>query len=120
MNNLEFELDTAPWRRYLEGLAEGARIPAAQLLSLMEDEDEQSVEDALELCRERCIFPRVEKLPKTYGFGETARILRSEEQLVKKGSSRTEEEEAYLKMLLEGGSFVAYQNLDTIRKWLKL
>ncbi len=85
MNNLEFELDTAPWRRYLEGLAEGARIPAAQLLSLMEDEDEQSVEDALELCRERCIFPRVEKLPKTYGFGETARILRSEEQLVKKG-----------------------------------
>jgi len=41
------------------------------------------------------------------------------EQLVKKGSRRTEEEEAYLKMLLEGGSFVAYQNLDTIRKWLK-
>lgn len=41
------------------------------------------------------------------------------EQLVKKGSRRTEDEQAYLKMLLEGGSFVAYQNLDSIRKWLK-
>ena len=85
MNNLEFTFDTAPWRRYLEELADGARIPAAQLLSLMESEDEETLEEALELCQERSIFPRVEQLPKFYGSGEMARRLRLEEQWVSKG-----------------------------------
>jgi len=39
--------------------------------------------------------------------------------LESKGSARTEEEQRYLDMLLKGGSFVAYQNLNTIRNWLK-
>lgn len=85
MNNLEFEFEAAPWRRYLDDLADGARIPAAQLLSLMEEEDEQTLEEALEICQERSIFPRVEKLPKIYGYGEDARRLRAEEQLAAKG-----------------------------------
>ena len=41
------------------------------------------------------------------------------EKLLDKGSRRTAEEQAYLDMLLKGGSFVAYQNLDIIRDWLK-
>ena len=41
------------------------------------------------------------------------------EALQDKGSRRTPEEQAQLDMYLKGGSFVAYQNLDTIRKWLK-
>lgn len=41
------------------------------------------------------------------------------EALVKKGSGRTEEEQAYLDMLLKGGSFVAYKNLNSLRKWLR-
>lgn len=41
------------------------------------------------------------------------------EALQDKGSRRTPEERAQLDMYLKGGSFVAYQNLDTIRKWLK-
>lgn len=32
---------------------------------------------------------------------------------------RTRVEQANLDMLLKGGSFVAYENLDTIRKWMK-
>ena len=39
-------------------------------------------------------------------------------QLQDRGSRRTEEEQRYLDMLLKGGSFVAYKNLDTIRNWL--
>ena len=31
---------------------------------------------------------------------------------------RTEYEQANLDMLLKGGSFVAYENLKTIRKWM--
>ena len=40
-------------------------------------------------------------------------------KLQDKGSRRTPVEQANLDMLLKGGSFVAYQNLDTIRNWLK-
>lgn len=87
MSNLEFEFESAPWRRYLEELAPGARIPAAQLLSLMEEEDEQTLEEALDICERQCIFPRVEKLPRIYGTGDMAVRLRAEEQLVAKGLS---------------------------------
>lgn len=41
------------------------------------------------------------------------------EQLERKGKQRTAEEQANLDMLLRGGSFVAFQNLTTIRNWLK-
>lgn len=41
------------------------------------------------------------------------------EALQAKGSRRTPEEQANLDMLLKGGSFVAYRNLDVIREWLK-
>ena len=35
-----------------------------------------------------------------------------------KGARRTPQEQANLDMLLKGGSFVAYQNLASIREWL--
>ena len=34
-------------------------------------------------------------------------------------SNRTEQEDAYLSMLLRGGSFVEYQNLKPIQEWLE-
>jgi hypothetical protein len=37
--------------------------------------------------------------------------------LAKKG--RTEQEQAYLNMLLRGGSFVEYQNLKPIQEWME-
>ena len=40
-------------------------------------------------------------------------------ELQAKGKNRTEWEERYLDMLIKGGSFVAYENLKTIREWLK-
>ena len=41
------------------------------------------------------------------------------EALVAKGSRRTAQEQAQLDFLLKGGDCVAYQNLGTIRGWLK-
>ena len=41
------------------------------------------------------------------------------EALRDKGSRRTPEEEAQYQMLVGGGSFVAFENLDTIREWMK-
>lgn len=39
-------------------------------------------------------------------------------QLLSK-KNRTEQEDAYLSMLIRGGSFVAYQNLKPIQEWLE-
>ena len=41
------------------------------------------------------------------------------EALRDKGSRRTPEEDKQLDFLLHGGSFVAFENLETIRAWMK-
>ncbi len=41
------------------------------------------------------------------------------ESLRDKGSRRTPEEETQYQMLLKGGSFVAFENLETIRDWMR-
>ena len=41
------------------------------------------------------------------------------ESLRDKGSRRTPEENKQLDFLLHGGSFVAFENLETIREWIK-
>ena len=41
------------------------------------------------------------------------------ESLRNKGSRRTPEENKQLDFLLHGGSFVAFENLETIREWIK-
>ena len=41
------------------------------------------------------------------------------ESLRDRGSRRTPEEDKQLDFLLHGGSFVAFENLETIRKWMK-
>ena len=41
------------------------------------------------------------------------------ESLRNKGSRRTPEENKQLDFLLHGGSFVAFENLETIRAWMK-
>ena len=48
MNNLEFEFDAAPWEDFLESLGDAGTYSSAQLLSLMENEDEQTLEEALD------------------------------------------------------------------------
>ena len=47
-------------------------------------------------------------------------VTRSTRQALReKGSRRTPEEEKQYKMLTEGGSCVAFENLGGLRKWLR-
>ena len=48
--------------------------------------------------------------------GMATRSMR--EALQDKGSRRTPEENRYLDFLLHGGSFVAFENLETIQEWM--
>lgn len=85
MNEMAFSFGEAPWESVLNMLEPGGKLSAAQLLTLLEEEDEQSVEDALLALQEKRILPDLSDLPVTSGSGETALRLRQEAQLVHKG-----------------------------------
>lgn len=46
-------------------------------------------------------------------------VTRTVRRQLQEKKNRTKEEQAYLDMLLKGGSFVAFENLEGIRSWLK-
>ena len=59
--------------------------------------------------------------PKKVGFIKrraVQMVTKSFREALQAKSKRTEYEQQNLDMLLKGGSFVAYKNLDTIRNWM--
>ena len=59
--------------------------------------------------------------PKKVGFIKrraVQMVTKSFREALQAKSKRTEYEQQTLDMLLKGGSFVAYKNLDTIRNWM--
>ena len=72
MMNLEFSFDTAPWEAALGQIADGGSICAAQLITLLEGETEESVEEALLQLELRGIALDIAGLPKPAATGETA------------------------------------------------
>ena len=92
MNDIIF--DTPAWETELEAIEEGGRLSAVRFLTLMEGEEDETVEDALQLLEQRDILLDVSDLPKVHGVGEAAVRLRREEQLVQSGDLLKNLEEA--------------------------
>ena len=84
MANLDFTFETAPWEQYLYALQMGDKVSAAQLLTLLEGEEEQAVEDALQRIEEACMEMDLTGLPKTGAAGEAALRLRQEMGMARK------------------------------------
>ena len=87
MNKLEFSFEPAPWEQWLGNFPQGASVPAGGLLTLLEGEEEQELEDALQAMEEAGMELDIRDLPKSFGSGETALCLRQEQQLAQKGIS---------------------------------
>ena len=83
MNELDFSFEAAPWEEYLDTVSDSAS--AMTLLTLLEGEDEETLEDALLELEGRHVILDISELPKPAGTGEAAARLRQEEQLVAKG-----------------------------------
>ena len=81
-----FEFEESPWEAAISALGEGSRFGAMQLLTLLEEESEETVEEALQLLEEKRITLDISDLPKPPGTGEAALRLHREEELVKQGS----------------------------------
>ena len=85
MNDLDFSFEQSPWEAFLRTKGMGDTVSAATLLSMLEGEDEQAVEDALLDLETGCMILDISGLPKAGGVGEAAVRLRREMQMVKKG-----------------------------------
>lgn len=102
MMDLEFSFDNAPWEAALAEIPDGGSVDAAQLLTLLEGEGEEVVEEALLQLELRHITLDISRLPKGGATGEAALRLRREEQLVRSGRLMTDlEENDPLRLYLE-------------------
>ena len=102
MSPLELSFDEPSYETALDKMIEDGCISAAQFLTLMEGEDEETFEEALQLLNDRHILPDLSDLPIPAADGEAAVRLRREQQLVEKGTLLTElEENDPLRLYLE-------------------
>ena len=88
MANLDFTFESSPWEDFLRRKSMGDSVSAAQLLTLLEGEEEQAVEEALQHIEEGCMEIDLSTLPKTGAAGEAALRLRQEMGMVKKHYSQ--------------------------------
>lgn len=87
MNGLDFSFEPSPWETWLRTKQMGDSVSAAELLTLLEEESEQAVEDALQEIEMACMVLDVSGLPDHVASGEAAVRLRREMQLAQKGLS---------------------------------
>lgn len=85
MNDLDFSFEDSPWEVYLRTKKTGEKVSAAQMLAMLEGEEEQAVEDAFQEMEQKQLVLDISDLPKFAGSGEAAVRLRQEVQLVQKG-----------------------------------
>ncbi len=85
MNDLEFSFEPDLWETFRMSLTMGDTVSASQILTLLEGEDGQTLEDALQELETACVKLDVSDLPKNGGTGDTAVRLKQEAQLVQEG-----------------------------------
>ena len=85
MNNLEYSFEPTPWETFRMSLTMGDTVSASQLLTLLEGEEGQVLEDALQELETACVKLDISDLPKTAGTGDVALRLKQEAQLVREG-----------------------------------
>lgn len=102
MNDLEFSFEPDPWETFRMSLTMGDAVSAAQILTLLEGEDAQVLEDALQELETACVRLDISDLPKNSGTGDTAVRLKQEVQLVREGlKPKTLEPNDPLRLYLE-------------------
>ena len=90
MTPLEFDFNERSWEAALDQLMQAEPFCAAQFLTLMEGEDEEAFEEALQMLNDRHILPDLSELPVPACEGEAGLRLRREQQLVKENKLLTE------------------------------
>lgn len=99
---MDFSFEKTPWEQFLDTLPQGSDISALQLLTLLESETDEALDDAFQALLEENITVDLSDLPRNEAAGEAALRLRREAELVKKGDLlRALEENDPLRLYLE-------------------
>jgi len=85
MNGMDFSFEPTAWDRYRLTKQLGDVVEATDLLTMLEAESDQALEDALLDMEEGCLMLSLAGLPKAAGTGEAALRLRQEMLFVKNG-----------------------------------
>lgn len=85
MIDLDISFEQSPWETFLSSQGANAVVSANQLLALLEGEDEQTAEDALNMLESMGLALNVQELAGNAGSGDTAVRLGQEIQMVKNG-----------------------------------
>lgn len=102
MTDLDISFEEPAWAQALRQIPKGSSISALRFLTLVEEQSEDAVEEALLYLESEQIALDISGLPKISGAGQTALRLRREEELVKAGSlSQSLEENDPLRLYLE-------------------
>lgn len=98
----DFEFDESPWEAFLGSCKNGSSISAWNLLSMLEEEDDEAVEEAFELIRDKQLVLDISSLPKIEYTGQASLRLKQEKEYVQKGlSTKDMEENDPLRLYLE-------------------
>ena len=85
MNSMDFSFEPSRWETWLRTKQMGDSVSAAELLTLLEEENEDALDTALQEIEMACMTLDISDLPKNVASGEAAVRLRQEMQLAKKG-----------------------------------
>lgn len=85
MRDMEFDFGDSPWQCWLSSMQPGEKLNAAQLLTFLEEETEETVEDAFAAIEEKGLLVDISALPCRQYVGQAALRLRQEDQLVRSG-----------------------------------
>ena len=85
MNEWDFTFGDAPWEEEIRALQPGNQWDAVHFLTVMEPEEEDALEEALEMLEKKDILLNIDSLSTGTGSGETALRLRQEAELVRQG-----------------------------------
>ena len=85
MIDLDFSFEPDSWEVFRMSLTMGDTVSASQILTLLEGEEAQALEDALGELETACVQLDISDLPKNNGIGDTALRLKQEAQLVQEG-----------------------------------
>ena len=86
---MEFTFESSPWEQALENLQAGDEMNMLSLMSLLEEEDEEIVQEALDALAQKGVALSIRDLPNLPVGGNMALRLREEAQLVESGKLLT-------------------------------
>ena len=90
---IDIQFEQSPWEAFLNSCKNGTSVSAWNLISMLEEEDDETLEDAFRIIQEKQLDLDLSALPRTIAPGQAAQRLKQEKEYVQKGLNPSDMEE---------------------------